>query len=300
MPELPEVETIRLGLEPVLAGRMLAQVVQRRADLRWPLPADFSQRLTGQRVASLRRRSKYLLIDLDCGETWILHLGMSGRLLIAAPARPTAASGAEPDRASPSCIARFHHEGTQANKHDHVIVETDAGDRITYNDARRFGAMDLWPTAALDRHWLLARLGPEPLGNAFSGDTLARALTCRQTSIKAALLDQRIVAGLGNIYACEALHRAGIDPRRIAGTIARSRIERLTIAIRETLRDAILAGGSSLRDYRRADGELGYFQHRFRVYDREGQACPRGGCTGVVRRLVQSGRSSFLCPRCQR
>jgi formamidopyrimidine-DNA glycosylase len=295
MPELPEVETVRRGLEPVLTGRVLAHVEQRRPDLRRPLPERFAERLTGRRVAEVGRRAKYLLIGLDGGETWpeetwIVHLGMSGRILVDAcgpPPCPQRGEGsAPPDR--------------PGKKHDHVIVTTDRGAVITYNDVRRFGLMDLWPTADLDRHPLLAGLGPEPLGNEFNGAVLAASLAGKRTPIKAALLDQRIVAGLGNIYVCEALHRARISPKRLAGSISRRRIDRLAGEIVATLNDAIAAGGSSLRDYRQADGELGYFQHSFRVYDREGAPCPAAGCPGTVRRIVQSGRSTFHCPKCQR
>ncbi len=288
MPELPEVETVRRGLEPVLSGHVLAEVIQRRADLRWPLPERFAERLSGRRVERLRRRSKYLLADLDGGETWLLHLGMSGRISVVPPGE---AGGR---------LGRHAIETGGIAAHDHVSLVTDDGTRVVYNDPRRFGAMDLWPTDDLPAHRLLAGLGPEPLGNAFSGATLAAALAGRQTPIKAALLDQRVVAGLGNIYVCEALNRAGIHPRRIAGTISRGRIERLAGAIRETLTDAIAAGGSSLRDYRQADGELGYFQHAFRVYGREGAPCPCGAAKARVLRIVQSGRSSFYCSRCQR
>ncbi len=293
MPELPEVETVRRGLEPVLAGHVLARVEQRRPDLRRPLPERFAERLAGRRVTRLGRRSKYLLIGLEAGErspghtwpeeTWIVHLGMSGRILVGG-----------------ATLGEFHHATPGPGRHDHVIVTTDAGATVTYNDARRFGAMDLWPTAALEAHPLLVGLGPEPLGNAFSGATLAAAFTGKRAPVKATLLDQRVVAGLGNIYVCEALHRAGISPGRPAGSLSRPRIDRLAREIVATLTEAIAAGGSSLRDYRQADGELGYFQHSFRVYDREGEPCPAPGCTGTVARLVQSGRSSFYCPRCQR
>ena len=283
MPELPEVETVRRGLEPVLTGRVLAHVDQRRPDLRWPLPARFAARLTGRRVAGLGRRSKYLLIGLDGGETWIIHLGMSGRILV-----------------GEAKLGEFHHAAPTPGKHDHVIITTDHGAVVTYNDTRRFGLMDLWPTADLENHKLLAGLGPEPLGNAFNGAALAAALADKRTPIKAALLDQRIVAGLGNIYVSEALHRAGVSPKRLAGSISRPRIDRLTAEIVATLKDAIAAGGSSLRDYRQTDGELGYFQHSFRVYDRTDDPCPTTGCTGTVRRIVQSGRSTFYCTECQR
>lgn len=296
MPELPEVETVRRGLEPVLAGARLAKVVQRRPDLRWPLPERFAERLEGQDVVRLRRRSKYLLADLGSGETWITHLGMSGRILVELPAADERAQACEEARV----MGRFFFGGRPLATHDHVALLTSAGARIVYNDARRFGAMDLWPTEGLDTHRLLAGLGPEPLSNAFSGKTLAAALVRRQSPVKATLLDQRVVAGLGNIYVCEALHRAGIHPRRIAASLSRPRVERLAVAIRDTLTEAIAAGGSSLRDYRQADGELGYFQHAFRVYGREGEPCRREDCRGRVLRIVQSARSTFYCSRCQR
>jgi formamidopyrimidine-DNA glycosylase len=283
MPELPEVETVRRGLVPVMEGRRLARVIQRRPDLRWPLPHRFAERLTGRTVLSLGRRSKYLLAALDDGETLIVHLGMSGRMLV-----------------EEAALGDFVHAAGEHAKHDHIVFEIEGGGRVTFNDARRFGAMDLWPTAALEEHKLLATLGPEPLGNGFSGAYLAERFAGRTTTVKAALLDQRTVAGLGNIYVCEALHRAGISPKRRAGSIGKPRIEALAIAVRETLADAIAAGGSSLRDYRQADGELGYFQHAFRVYGREGESCQRDGCRGMVRRVVQSARSSFYCPVCQR
>ncbi len=294
MPELPEVETVRRGLEPVLAGQRIRVAEQRRPDLRWPLPERFAERLTGRHVGALRRRSKYLLVDLDADaagapETLIIHLGMSGRISII-----------EADAAGPAPLGNTALASGGTAAHDHVSLTTEAGHRIVYNDPRRFGAMDLWPTDRLEEHRLLAGLGPEPLSNAFSGETLAAALAGRQTPIKAALLDQRTVAGLGNIYVCEALNRAGIHPRRIAGSISRTRIERLAGAIRETLQDAIAAGGSSLRDYRQADGELGYFQHSFRVYGREGEPCPCGVAGARILRIVQSGRSTFYCSRCQR
>ena len=283
VPELPEVETVRRGLEPVLTGHVIARAEARRPDLRWPLPPDLAERLSGRRVTALRRRSKYILADLDSGETLILHLGMSGRILISGEAQ-----------------GRFHHDHPAPEKHDHVILETDDGVRITFNDARRFGAIDLVATAAAEAHRLLAGLGPEPLGNAFSAPYLAERFRARKMPVKAALLDQRIVAGLGNIYVCEALHRAGISPRRAAGRIGYDRISRLVPVIRDVLTEAIAAGGSSLRDYRQTDGDLGYFQHTFRAYDREGQPCRTDGCGGTVRRIVQSGRSTFYCPLCQR
>jgi formamidopyrimidine-DNA glycosylase len=288
LPELPEVETVRRGLAPVLEGAVIAKAQVNRPDLRWPFPPRMAERLTGARVDRLRRRSKYILADLSTGETLIIHLGMSGRMIISAGDALRAAPGV------------FHHAHPAPEKHDHVVLDTEAGARITFNDARRFGAMDLTPTADADAHWLLKDLGPEPLGNAFHEDHLAHAFRGKRTPVKAALLDQRIVAGLGNIYVCEALHRAHISPLRHAGRISRPRIARLVADIRDVLTEAIEAGGSSLRDYRQADGDLGYFQHNFRVYGREGEPCQTPDCRGVIRRKVQSGRSSFYCPMCQR
>ncbi len=283
MPELPEVETVRCGLAPVMEGQVIARAQVNRPDLRWPFPPDMAARLSGARVLALRRRSKYLLADLDRGETLLIHLGMSGRMLV---------SGAP--------VGRFVHDHPAPEKHDHVVIDMTSGARITFNDPRRFGAMDLMATHSAETHPLLAKLGPEPLGNGFHEAHLAAALAGRRTPIKAALLDQRIVAGLGNIYVCEALFRAGISPRRLAGSLGPRRIARLTGAIRAVLTEAIAAGGSSLRDYRQADGELGYFQHAFDVYGREGAPCRKPGCDGRIARLVQSARSSFHCPRCQR
>ena len=283
MPELPEVETVRRGLEPAMTGRTITAAQVNRPDLRWPLPARMAQRLTGARVLGLRRRSKYILADLSTGESLLVHLGMSGRMLI---------SGAQ--------VGAFHHDHPAPAKHDHVVLDMEGGARVTFNDARRFGAMDLVPTEAADLHPLLAGLGPEPFGNRFDEPYLVARLKGRRTPIKAALLDQRTVAGLGNIYVAEVLHRARIHPARAAGRISPQRVASLVPLVRGVLTEAIEAGGSSLRDYRRADGELGYFQHTFRVYDREGAPCPTEGCAGTVRRIVQSGRSSFFCPRCQR
>ncbi|CTQ33459.1 bifunctional DNA-formamidopyrimidine glycosylase/DNA-(apurinic or apyrimidinic site) lyase [Jannaschia rubra] len=283
MPELPEVETVRRGLTPALAGARLSRVEVNRPDLRWPFPEDMAARLTGTAITGLGRRSKYLLMHLDTGETLIVHLGMSGRMVV--------------DDRTPGA---FHHPAGWLPQHDHVVFHTEAGARVVFNDARRFGAMDLWPTDDIENHWLIAKLGPEPLGNAFHGDHLVQAFGGRKTSVKAALLDQRVVAGLGNIYVSEALHRAGIAPTRKAGRIARPRVAALVPAIRDVLTEAIAAGGSSLRDHRQADGELGYFQHSFRVYDREGRPCPTPDCSGNIRRIVQSGRSTFHCPACQR
>ena len=283
MPELPEVETVRRGLAPVMEGQVIARARVNRADLRWPFPRDMAARLTGARVLALRRRAKYLLADLDRGETLLVHLGMSGRMLV---------SGAP--------VGRFVHDHPAPEKHDHVVIDMAGGARITFNAPRRFGAMDLLDSATAEAHPLLAKLGPEPLGNGFHEAHLASALAGRRTPVKAALLDQRIVAGLGNIYVCEALFRAGISPRRLAGNLGPARIARLTAAIRAVLTEAIAAGGSSLRDYRQADGGPGYFQHAFDVYGREGAPCRKPGCGGRIARIVQSARSSFHCPQCQR
>lgn len=284
MPELPEVETVRRGLMPVMEGAVIARAEVRRPDLRWPFPKDMAARLTGARVLALRRRSKYILADLDTKETLIVHLGMSGRMLIAGAPTPGV----------------FHSTEATPQKHDHVVLTMDHGGSITFNDARRFGAMDLAPTHGLEAHWLIEKLGPEPLGNAFHEAHLIQAFKGKKTPVKSALLDQRIVAGLGNIYVCEALFRAGIHPAKGAGTLSRARTGALVPIIRAVLEEAIAAGGSSLRDYRQADGELGYFQHGFQTYDREGEACLRDGCAGTIARIVQSGRSSFYCPKCQR
>jgi formamidopyrimidine-DNA glycosylase len=280
LPELPEVETVRRGLEPVLTGRVIEHAELRRPDLRWPFPPHLAERLTGARVTGLRRRSKYLLLDLDRGETLIVHLGMSGRLLV---------SGA--------LLGSFVHDHAAPQKHDHVLLDVEGGARVVFNDARRFGMVDLWPTADLGTHRLLRGLGPEPLGDGFDGRHLAARFAGRSASVKALLSDQRVVAGLGNIYVCEALWRARIAPARLAGAVTRAEATRLAAAVRAVLADAIAAGGSSLRDYRQADGELGYFQHTFAVYGREGAPCPRGD--GKVARVVQSGRSSFFCAACQ-
>ncbi|MHC0051950.1 bifunctional DNA-formamidopyrimidine glycosylase/DNA-(apurinic or apyrimidinic site) lyase [Actibacterium sp. D379-3] len=283
MPELPEVETVRHGLAPSMDGQIITRAQVKRPDLRWPFPPRMAERLTGARVLRLGRRSKYILADLDTGETLIIHLGMSGRMLV-----------------SGDPLGRFHHDHPAPEKHDHVVLDMENGARVTFNDARRFGAMDLCPTRDVQAHKLLAGLGPEPLGNAFNGDYLVDRLKARNTPIKAALLDQRIVAGLGNIYVCEALHRAGISPRRKAGQIAPARVAALVPVIRDVLTEAIAAGGSSLRDHRQTDGELGYFQHTFRAYGRAGQPCPTPGCGGEIARIVQSGRSTFYCAQCQR
>lgn len=283
MPELPEVETVRRGLSPVMEGAVIAQADVNRPDLRWPFPPGMAARLTGQKVERLRRRSKYILADLGSGESLLIHLGMSGRMLI-----------------SGDPLGQFVHDHPAPEKHDHVVFHMANGARITFNDPRRFGAMDLLETTTAEQHKLLAALGPEPLGNDFHEAHLIAALKGRNTPIKSALLDQRIVAGLGNIYVCEALYRAGIHPARKAGRISATRVARLVPIIRQVLAEAIEAGGSSLRDFRQADGELGYFQHAFDVYGREGEPCKTSGCTHAIGRIVQSGRSSFYCPSCQR
>ncbi len=281
MPELPEVETVRRGLQPHLEGQRIVRAEMRRPDLRWPMPVDLVQVLTGATVVALRRRSKYLLADLDRGGTLLMHLGMSGRLLV-----------------EDAGLAGFHRDPSIIARHDHVVLTTEAGTTITFNDARRFGMIDLIRDGA--SHPLLDHLGPEPLESGFSAAYLSGRLAGRRAPVKQALLDQRIVAGLGNIYVNEALWRAGIDPRRAAGRIGAARLDALAGHIRDVLHEAIAAGGSSLRDHRQASGELGYFQHSFAVYDREGQPCPKPGCGGAIRRVVQSGRSSFYCPSCQR
>ncbi|MGO4123106.1 bifunctional DNA-formamidopyrimidine glycosylase/DNA-(apurinic or apyrimidinic site) lyase [Inquilinus sp. YAF38] len=276
MPELPEVETVRRGLVPVLEGQRLARVEQRRPDLRFPLPERMVERLTGRRVVRLDRRAKYLLIHLDDGMVLLIHLGMSGRMMV---------TQGRPQSVSP---------------HDHVVFETEAGSVVTFNDARRFGMMDLVSQNALHTHKALEALGPEPLSDEFDAAYLDQVLARKITPIKAALLDQRVVAGLGNIYVCEALWAAHISPRRVAASVAGVRAARLVPEIKAVLQRAIEAGGSSLRDYVQVDGELGYFQHSWSVYDREGEPCRTPGCRGTVRRLVQSGRSTFFCPVCQR
>ena len=283
MPELPEVETVRRGLEPAMIDAVIDRAKINRPDLRRPFPPRMAERLTGQTVLRLRRRSKYILADLGSGETLLVHLGMSGRMLI-----------------SGDPLGQFLHNHPKPEKHDHVVLDMSNGARITFNDPRRFGAMDLLPTGTADAHPLLARLGPEPLGNSFSETYLVETLKSRNSPIKSALLDQRIVAGLGNIYVCEALYRAHISPKRPARAIPQKRISALVPIIRDVLAEAIDAGGSSLRDFRQADGELGYFQHNFDVYDREGAPCRTNGCTSAIKRIVQSGRSSFYCPTCQR
>lgn len=281
MPELPEVETTVRGLRKVLDGATIASLSTRRGDLRTPFPPDLRQRMTGARVTGLGRRAKYGLIDTDRGDTLIFHLGMSGKW-----------------RVDPETI----------EKHDHLVIETvgengGAGRTVALNDARRFGQVDLWETKALDDYPAFKALGPEPLGPGLTAAQLDRALAGRVASIKAMLLDQRIVAGLGNIYVCEALFQAGISPKRAAGQVSRARLARLVEAIRVVLTEAIKAGGSTLRDYQQPDGDLGYFSKQFHVYGREGQPCHdngQPGCGGTVLRYADGGRSTWWCPRCQR
>jgi formamidopyrimidine-DNA glycosylase len=279
MPELPEVETVMRGLRQRLEGRTIVHATANRPDLRWPLPESLQARLTGARVASFRRRGKYILMRLDRGDSVLLHLGMSGRIVLS-PLRPN-----------------------QPIAHEHLVLETDDGCRLGFVDPRRFGSVDLVPTAQEDAHRLLAGLGPEPLDSNFTPARLSTALAPKRTPIKAALLDQKVVAGLGNIYVCEALFRARLSPQRSAHTIPGTRAQRLVPAIKDTLTEAVAAGGSSLRDYVQPDGELGYFQHAWKVYGREGAPCERcpgrPACTGI-RRAAQSGRSTFHCPRTQR
>jgi len=288
MPELPEVETVRRGLAPAMEGARFAKVEVRRGDLRWPLPKGFAENLHGKTVEGLGRRAKYLLADLSSGEVLMMHLGMSGSFRLGKDSTP----------------GKYHHERSKSGAHDHVVFHMSNGATVTFNDPRRFGSMKLVARAKLDQEPLLRALGPEPLGNEFDAAMLAKACAGKKTSLKAALSDQRVVAGLGNIYVCEALFRAGLSPKRRASTIAdregkpNVRAVSLVVAIKAVLADAIDAGGSSLRDHRRADGSLGDFQHNFRVYDREGEPCP--GCRGRIKRIVQVGRSTFYCPSCQK
>jgi formamidopyrimidine-DNA glycosylase len=291
VPELPEVETVRRGLQPVMEGARIVRLEARRPDLRRPLPADFARRVEGQTVTGIGRRAKYLTVDLSSRDVLLMHLGMSGSFRV---------SHVEKD--TPGV---FHHPRSAAPAHDHVVFHMSSGAIVTFNDPRRFGLMLLMPRAELASHPLMREVGPEPLGNAFDAGLLAAACAGKKTSLKAALLDQTVVAGLGNIYVCEALHRAHLSPRRRAATIAtrgapNARATALVDAIKAVLNAAIKAGGSSLRDHRQTDGELGYFQHHFRVYDREGEPCVTPGCRGTVKRIVQNGRSTFFCPVCQK
>lgn len=283
MPELPEVETVRGGLAPAMVGARLVRVEQRRENLRFPLPHNFAARLAGQRIIALSRRAKYLLADLEDGQVLVMHLGMSGSFRIDA-----------------SVPGAFHHPRNTLTAHDHIVFHLDHGGIITYNDPRRFGFMDLIPRPELASHKLFKDMGIEPLGNELSGAALLRLFEGKFAPLKAALLDQRLVAGLGNIYVCEALHRARLSPLRTAGSLKPAQSERLAAVIREVLGEAVAAGGSSLRDHRQTNGALGYFQHSFRVYDREGEPCPHIECAGIVERVVQSGRSTFWCRTCQK
>ncbi|MFO1124976.1 MAG: bifunctional DNA-formamidopyrimidine glycosylase/DNA-(apurinic or apyrimidinic site) lyase [Methylocystis sp.] len=289
MPELPEVETVRRGLAPALVGATIARVDLRRHDLRVPFPQRFAARLEGRRVLDLRRRAKYLIADLDDGQSLIMHLGMSGSFRI--------------DDETPG---HFHRARGKSAAHDHVVFHLDHGKRVVYNDPRRFGCMLLIATNEIDEDIRFRGLGVEPLSDALDAALLANKFRERAAPVKALLLDQRLIAGLGNIYVCEALHRARISPLRAAGSLVAARggptaaLARLPQAIKEVLTAALKAGGSSLRDHRQIDGSLGYFQHSFRVYDREGAACPTPGCRGTIARVVQSGRSTFYCPACQK
>ncbi len=291
MPELPEVETVKRGLEPVLTGARITRVAQNRPDLRFPFPENFTRRLEGRTVRTLSRRAKYLLVAVDSGEILVMHLGMSGRITIDRPGQENT-TGADKSRPNPA--------------HDHVVLTLDSGAVIRYNDPRRFGFMTLVPESELAHHKLFAQLGPEPLGNSFHADHLARRATGRRQPLKSFLLDQKTVAGLGNIYVCEALYRARLSPVTQAMTLVRKdgkpvkKAEKLCTAIRAVLHEAIEQGGSTLRDHRLTDGSLGYFQHSFAVYGKEGENCRRPNCKGKIKRLPLSGRSTFYCPNCQK
>jgi formamidopyrimidine-DNA glycosylase len=293
MPELPEVETVRRGLQPVMEGARILTAEARRKDLRFAFQKDFTTRLQGQTVTGLGRRAKYLLADLGSGDVLLMHLGMSGSFRVEKPGEA-------------ETPGRFHHARSEHRAHDHVLFKMSSGADVIFNDPRRFGFMKVIARADIGDEPLLRGLGPEPLGNEFDAAKLARACANKKTSLKAALLDQRVVAGLGNIYVCEALFRARLSPRRLAATLATKKglptdhARRLVEAIHAVLNQAIAAGGSSLRDHRQTSGELGYFQHSFQVYDREGEACKTEGCAGVVRRFTQNGRSTFWCPKCQK
>ncbi|WP_024509571.1 bifunctional DNA-formamidopyrimidine glycosylase/DNA-(apurinic or apyrimidinic site) lyase [Bradyrhizobium sp. ARR65] len=301
MPELPEVETVRRGLQPVMEGAKIVKAEARRKDLRFPFQKDFAARLHGQTVTGLGRRAKYLLADLASGDVLLMHLGMSGSFRIRK-------AGEE------QVPGQFHHPRDKDETHDHVVFHMSSGADVVFNDPRRFGYMKIIARNAIDEEPLLQGLGPEPLGNEFDAAMLARACANKKTSLKAALLDQRVVAGLGNIYVCEALYRAHLSPRRLAATLATKAGQRKSVAggeptehaarlveaIHAVLNEAIKAGGSSLRDHRQANGDLGYFQHSFQVYDREGEKCQTKGCSGIIRRFTQNGRSTFWCPKCQK
>ena len=293
MPELPEVETVRRGLQPVMEGARILKAETRRKDLRFPFQKDFVARLTGQIVTGLGRRAKYLLADLASGDVLLMHLGMSGSFRVVK----------DEDEKVPG---KFHHPRSEDRAHDHVVFHMSSGAAVVFNDPRRFGYMKIIARKALEDEPLLSDLGPEPLGNEFDAAMLARACANKKTSLKAALLDQRVVAGLGNIYVCEALFRSHLSPKRQASTLATKKEEptdhakRLVTSIHAVLNQAIKAGGSSLRDHRQTSGELGYFQHSFQVYDREGEKCQTAGCGGIVKRFTQNGRSTFWCPKCQK
>jgi formamidopyrimidine-DNA glycosylase len=293
MPELPEVETVRRGLQPAMEGAKIVKAETRRKDLRFPFQKDFVTRLTGQTVTGLGRRAKYLLADLGSGDVLLMHLGMSGSFRVV-------------EDENSKTPGKFHHARNEDRAHDHVVFHMSSGAAVIFNDPRRFGYMKIIARQKLDDEPLLSGLGPEPLGNEFDAAMLARACANKKTSLKAALLDQRVVAGLGNIYVCEALFRAQLSPRRLAATLATKKAEptdhakRLVTSIHAVLNQAIKAGGSSLRDHRQTSGELGYFQHSFQVYDREGEKCQTAGCSGIVRRFTQNGRSTFWCPKCQK
>lgn len=295
MPELPEVETVKCGLEPVLTGARIVRVTQRRPDLRFPFPERFVERLEGRRIERLSRRAKYILGYLDSGEVLAIHLGMTGRFSISVPG---GANGSQ--------LGEFTHDAGGDPTHDHVVLETEAGAFVTYNDARRFGYMSLFPASEMASHPHFRKLGIEPLGPELTPEFLAAQALGRRADLKAFLMDQGIVCGLGNIYVCEALWRSRLDPRREAGRLSgrggkpSPRAAPLAEAIRSVLAEAIVAGGSTLRDYRHTDGSLGYFQHAFAVYGREGEPCRTPGCKSNVRRIVQAGRSTFYCPGCQR
>ena len=293
MPELPEVETVRRGLQPVMEGTRIARVEARRGDLRFPLQKDFLARLDGQTVTGLGRRAKYILADLSSGDVLLMHLGMSGSFRVV-----EGANNQQP--------GAFHHPRSEDRTHDHIVFHMASGATVSFNDPRRFGYMKIVRRTEMEQEPFLKGLGPEPLGNEFDAAMLARACAGKKANLKAALLDQRVVAGLGNIYVCEALHRSHLSPKRIASTLAlrnaapADHAKRLVGAIHRVLNAAIEAGGSSLRDHRRTDGELGYFQHSFRVYDREKQKCPTPKCSGTIKRFAQGGRSTFWCPTCQK
>jgi len=293
MPELPEVETVRRGLQPVMEGSRIVKAEARRKDLRFPFQRDFVARLEGQIVTGLGRRAKYLLADLASGDVLLMHLGMSGSFRVIK----------DEEQNTPG---KFHHPRAEDRAHDHVVFHMSSGAAVVFNDPRRFGYMKVIARKALEEEPLLRGLGPEPLGNEFDAAMLARSCANKKTSLKAALLDQRVVAGLGNIYVCEALYRSHLSPRRLAATLATRKAgptdhaQRLVAAIHAVLNQAIKAGGSSLRDHRQTSGELGYFQHSFQVYDREGEKCQTAGCGGTVKRFAQNGRSTFWCPKCQK